>query len=214
MLKSIIGKKIGITQIFDHNGNVTPVTVIEAGPCIISTLRTIEKDGYCAVQLGFIDVAEKNLTKPRIGFFKKNNILPKKILKEFRVDDVSALSIGGEIRVNVFNIDDYVNVSAISKGKGYSGVIKRHNFSMQPVSHGQSDRTRARGSSGSGGVQRVFKGTKMSGHLGCKCVTIRKLRVVSINDEKNVMLVKGAVPSVNGGILFISCNIKKFFTVL
>ena len=181
MLKSIIGEKVGMTQVFDSKGSLIPVTVIKAGPCVITGLRTVEKDGYLAVQLGFGEMLEKSLIKPQKGFFKKNNISPKKVIREFRVSDVSVFSIGQEIKANVFNAGDYVDVSALTKGKGYAGVIKRHNFAMQPVSHGQSDRTRARGSSGSGGPQKVFKGMKMSGHLGNEYVTMQRLLIVNID---------------------------------
>ncbi|GMO67460.1 MAG: 50S ribosomal protein L3 [Endomicrobiia bacterium] len=209
MLKSIIGKKIGMTQVFNSKGNLIPVTVIKAGPCVVTGLRTVGKDGYLAVQLGFGETLEKSLLKPQVGFFKKNNISPKKIVREFRVADVSAFSIGQEIKANVFKVGDYVDVSALTKGKGYAGVIKRHNFGMQPVSHGQSDRTRARGSSGSGGPQKVFKGMKMSGHLGNEYVTIKKLLIVNIDVEKNIMLIKGSVPAVKSGTLLISkCSQK------
>lgn len=209
MLKSIIGKKIGMTQVFDDKGNLIPVTVVEAGPCVITGVRTAEKDGYTAVQLGFGDVEEKKLIKPQAGYFKKNNLSPKKILREVRVDDVSSYSIGQEIKVDLFKAGDYVDVSAISKGKGYAGVIKRHNFGKQNMSHGQSDRTRARGSSGGQGPQKVLKGMKMSGHLGNEYVTIQKLLVVNVDAEKNLMLIKGAVPAVKAGTLLINNTLKK-----
>ncbi len=209
MLKSIIGKKIGMTQVFDDKGNLIPVTVVEAGPCVITGVRTAEKDGYTAVQLGFGDVEEKKLIKPQAGYFKKNNLSPKKILREVRVDDVSSYSIGQEIKVDLFKAGDYVDVSAISKGKGYAGVIKRHNFGKQNTSHGQSDRTRARGSSGGQGPQKVLKGMKMSGHLGNEYVTIQKLLVVNVDAEKNLMLIKGAVPAVKAGTLLINNTLKK-----
>ncbi|MDR1400698.1 MAG: 50S ribosomal protein L3 [Endomicrobium sp.] len=209
MLKSIIGEKIGMTQVFDARGNVVPVTIIKAGPCVITGLRTVEKDGYLAVQLGFGEVLEKSLVNSQVNFFKKNNVSPKKVVREFRVTDVSAFSIGQEIKVSVFKVGDYVDVSALTKGKGYAGVIKRHNFSMQPVSHGQSDRTRARGSSGSAGHQKVFKGMKMSGHLGNECVTIQKLLVVNVDVEKSMMLIRGSVPAVKSGTLLISNTLKK-----
>lgn len=213
MLKSIIGEKVGMTQVFDSKGSLIPVTVIKAGPCVITGLRTVEKDGYLAVQLGFGEMLKKSLIKPQKGFFKKNNISPKKVIREFRVSDVSVFSIGQEIKANVFNAGDYVDVSALTKGKGYAGVIKRHNFAMQPVSHGQSDRTRARGSSGSGGPQKVFKGMKMSGHLGNEYVTMQRLLIVNIDIEKNIMLIKGSVPAVKSGTLFISNTLKKVFVV-
>lgn len=209
MLKSIIGKKVGMTQVFDDKGNLIPVTVVEAGPCVVTGVRTSEKDGYTAVQLGFENAKEKNLNKSKLGLFKKNNITPKKIVKEFRVADVAEFSVGQEIKADIFKAGDYVDVSAVTKGKGYAGVIKRHNFGMQPTTHGQSDRTRARGSSGGQGPQKVLKGMRMSGHLGNEFVTIQKLLVVNVDAEKNVLLIKGAVPAVKTGTLFISNTLKK-----
>ncbi|MDR2645469.1 MAG: 50S ribosomal protein L3 [Endomicrobium sp.] len=209
MLKSIIGKKVGMTQVFDDKGNLIPVTVIEAGPCVVTGVRTSEKDGYTAVQLGFDNAKEKNLNKPKLGLFKKNNITPKKVVKEFRLADVAEFSVGQEIKASIFKAGDYVDVSAVTKGKGYAGVIKRHNFGMQPTTHGQSDRTRARGSSGGQGPQKVLKGMRMSGHLGNEFVTIQKLLVVNVDAEKNVLLIKGAVPAVKMGTLFISNTLKK-----
>jgi large subunit ribosomal protein L3 len=209
MLKSIIGEKVGMTQVFDSNGNLIPVTVIEAGPCVISAVRTIEKDGYSAVQLAFDDIRKTRINKPQVGFFQKNHLLFKKVIKEFRIADVSEFYIGQEIRADVFKPGDYVDVSAITKGKGYAGVIKRHNFGMQPTTHGQSDRTRARGSSGGQGPQKVLRGMKMSGHLGNEYVTIQKLLVVDVDVRKNVLLIKGSVPSVKKGTLLISSTIKR-----
>lgn len=209
MLKSIIGKKVGMTQVFDDKGNLIPVTVVEAGPCVVTGVRTAEKDGYTAVQLGFDNAKEKNLNKPKLGLFKKNNITPKKVVKEFRLADVAEFSVGQEIKASIFKAGDYVDVSAVTKGKGYAGVIKRHNFGMQPTTHGQSDRTRARGSSGGQGPQKVLKGMRMSGHLGNEFVTIQKLLVVNVDAEKNVLLIKGAVPAVKMGTLFISNTLKK-----
>ncbi|MCA6085699.1 50S ribosomal protein L3 [Candidatus Endomicrobiellum agilis] len=209
MLKSIIGKKVGMTQVFNEKGNVVPVTVVEAGPCIVTGVRTVEKNGYAAVQLGFGEIKEKSLSNPQVGFFKKNNISCRKIIREFRVSDASGFSVGQEIKADVFKAGDYVDVFALTKGKGYAGVIKRHNFGMQPVSHGQSDRTRSRGSSGAQGPQKVLKGMKMSGHLGNEYVTVQKLLVVNVDAEKNILLIKGSVPSVNKGTLFISSTLKK-----
>ncbi|GHT43027.1 50S ribosomal protein L3 [Endomicrobiia bacterium] len=209
MLKSIIGKKVGMTQVFDDKGNLIPVTVVEAGRCVITNVRTVEDDGYAAVQVAFGDTEEKKLSRPQAGLFKKYNLSPKKIIREIRVADVAEFSVGQEIKVDLFKAGDYVDVHAVSKGKGYAGVIKRHNFGMQPTTHGQSDRTRARGSSGGQGPQKVLKGTRMSGHLGNEYVTIQKLLVVSVDVKKNVLLIKGAVPAVNTGILFISNTLKK-----
>ncbi|MDR1087235.1 MAG: 50S ribosomal protein L3 [Endomicrobium sp.] len=209
MLKSIIGKKVGMTQVFDDKGNLIPVTIVEAGPCVVTGVRTAQKDGYTAVQLGFDDAKEKNLNKAKLGLFKKNNIAPKKVVKEFRVADVAEFSVGQEIKADVFKAGDYVDVSAITKGKGFAGVIKRHNFGMQPTTHGQSDRTRARGSSGGQGPQRVFKGMRMSGHLGNEFATIQRLLVVNVDAQNNVLLIKGSVPAVKSGTLFISNTLKK-----
>lgn len=214
MLKSIIGSKIGMTQVFDEKGKLVPVTVIEAGPCVVTAIKTVETDGYNAVQLGFKDVAEKKLTKAQLGHLKKNNIAPKKILKEFRLDDVSGLTVGQEIKADIFKAGDYVDVCGLSKGKGYAGVIKRHNFGMQPRTRGQSDRMRARGSSGGQGPQKLFKGMRMSGHLGQEYVTIQKLLVVNVDTEKNVLLVRGAVPSVKTGTLVINNTVKKIPVVV
>jgi len=209
MLKSIIGSKIGMTQVFDEKGRLVPVTVIEAGPCVVTAVKTVENDGYNAVQLGFKDVAEKKLNKAQLGHLKKNNIAPKKVLREFRLDDVSNYTVGQEIKADIFKAGDYVDVSGISKGKGFAGVIKRHNFGMQPRTRGQSDRMRARGSSGGQGPQKLFKGMRMSGHLGQEFVTIQKLLVVNVDAEKNVLLVKGAVPSVKKGTLIVNNTVKK-----
>lgn len=209
MLKSIIGSKIGMTQVFDEKGKLVPVTVIEAGPCVVTAIKTVETDGYNAVQLGFKDVAEKKLTKAQLGHLKKNNIAPKKVLREFRLDDVSGLTIGQEIKADIFKAGDYVDVCGLTKGKGYAGVIKRHNFGMQPRTRGQSDRMRARGSSGAQGPQKLLKGLRMSGHLGQEYVTIQKLLVVNVDAEKNVLLVRGAVPSVKTGTLIVNNTVKK-----
>jgi large subunit ribosomal protein L3 len=209
MLKSIIGKKVGMTQVFDVKGNLVPVTVVEAGPCVVTDVRTVEKNGYSAVQLGFGEIKEKSLNKPQAGLFKKNNLSYKRTLKEFRVSETAEFSVGQEIRADVFKAGDYVDIFALTKGKGYAGVIKRHNFGMQPVSHGQSDRTRSRGSSGAQGPQKVLKGLRMSGHMGNEYVTVQKLLVVNVDAEKNILLIKGSVPSVNRGTLFISNTLKK-----
>ena len=209
MLKSIIGSKIGMTQVFDEKGRLVPVTLIEAGPCVVTAIKTIEKDGYNAVQLGFKDVAEKKLTKAQLGHLKKNNITPKKILREFKLGNVSGLTLGQEIKTDIFKAGDYVDVCGLTKGKGYAGVIKRHNFGMQPRTRGQSDRMRARGSSGAQGPQKLLKGLRMSGHLGQEYVTIQKLLVVGVDLGKNVLMVRGAVPSVKTGTLFINNTIKK-----
>ncbi|MDD3065419.1 MAG: 50S ribosomal protein L3 [Endomicrobiaceae bacterium] len=214
MLKSIIGSKVGMTQVFDEKGKLVPVTVIEAGPCVVTAVKTVENNGYNAVQLGFANVEEKKLNKAQAGLFKKNNIAPKKVLKEIRLSDVSGLTVGQEIKADIFKAGDYVDVTGVSKGKGFAGVIKRHNFGQQPVTRGASDRTRARGSSGSQGPQRVLKGMRMSGRLGQDTVTIQKLLVVSVDAEKNVLLLRGAVPSVKKATLVINNTVKKIPAVV
>jgi large subunit ribosomal protein L3 len=214
MIRSIIAKKIGMTQLFDKKGNLIPVTIVEAGPCVVVEIKTTEKDGYNAIQLGFGETEERKLNKSQINVFKKKNISPKKILKEFRVSDTKSFSTGQEIKADLFKIGDYVDVSGLSKGKGYAGVIKRHNFGMQPTTHGQSDRTRARGSSGGQGPQRVLKGMRMAGRLGNEAVTVQKLLVMGIDVDKNIMLIKGSLSGVNRGVVFISKTIKKIPIIL
>jgi len=209
MLKSIIGTKVGMTQVFDDKGNLVPVTVVEAGPCVVCAVKNVEKDGYNAVQLGFGAVREKSLNKPEKGMFAKVNVAPKKVLKEFIVEDPSTFSVGQEFKADVFKAGDYVDVSAFTKGKGFSGVIKRHNFEKQKVSHGQSDRVRARGSSGGQGPQKVLKGMRMAGQYGNEYVTIQKLLVVGVDVEKNALLIKGSVPAAKKGTLLINKTVKK-----
>jgi large subunit ribosomal protein L3 len=209
MLKSIVAKKLGMTQVFDDKGNLIPVTAVKAGPCIVVKTRNQESDGYDAVLLGFEDISEKRLNKPQLGLFKKSNLPPKRIIKEFKVSDSKPYSVGQEIKTDLFKSGDYVDVSGTSKGKGFAGVIKRHNFGMQPTTHGQSDRTRARGSSGGQGPQRVLKGMRMSGRLGNEKVTVQRLEVVCVDLEKDVMLIKGAIPSANGGVVVITKTVKR-----
>ncbi|MDR1952633.1 MAG: 50S ribosomal protein L3 [Elusimicrobiota bacterium] len=209
MLKSIIAKKLGMTQVFDEKGNLIPVTVVEAGPCVITDIRTKEKNGYSAVQLGFINVEDKKLNKSQIGVFKSKNLPYKKILKEIKDNDIEAFTIGQEIKADIFKAGDYIDASGITKGKGFAGVIKRHNFGLQPRTHGQSDRTRARGSSGGQGPQRVLKGMRMSGHLGSEKVTVQKLLIVNVDADKNLIYIKGAIPSVTNGIVLINKTVKR-----
>lgn len=209
MLKTIIGTKVGMTQIFDKSGNVVPVTVISAGPCIISNIRTKEKNGYSALVLSYGDVKEKSLTKPFIGQFKKNNIPVKKYLREIRINDTSAYQVGQEIKAEIFQAGSYVDVSGRTKGKGFAGTVKRHGFSGGPSTHGQSDRQRSPGSIGSQGPQRVLKGMRMAGHLGNEIDTTQKLEIVAVDSSKNMILVKGAVPGVHGAILIVSETKKR-----
>ena len=208
MQKGIVGKKLGMTQLFDANGNVVPVTVIEAGPCVISQKKTIENDGYEAVQIGFGDLKASKVNKPMKGHFAKGDVAPKKGLREFRFEDVSAMNVGDIIKADVFAEGDSVDVRGTSKGKGYAGVVKRWNFGRLKESHGTGPVHRHGGSLGVIDPARVFKGKKMAGHLGNERVTVQNLSVVKVDAEKNIIAVKGAVPGPKGGIvvLFDSVN--------
>ncbi len=209
MLKSIIGSKVGMTQIFDAKGNIVPVTVVAAGPCLVTEVRTKERDGYTAVQLGYGEVKKKALTKPELGQFKKKNLTLKRVLKEFRLDDVASFQVGQELKADMFQEGDFVDVTSRSKGKGFAGAVKRHNFRGGPTTHGQSDRLRAPGSSGSQGPQRVLKGSRRPGHMGDEMITVQHMRVVAVDAEKNYILINGSVPGANKGIVVISGTVKK-----
>ena len=208
MKKAIRGKKLGMTQIVDENRKLVPVTVIEAGPCFVSQKKTVEKDGYDAIQVAFGDIRESLVNKPKKGHFTKAGIPVKRFVKEFRLEDTSAYEVGSEIKAEVFAAGDKIDVTGISKGKGFQGVIKRHNFSRGPMSHG-SKFHRAVGSMGaSSDPSRTFKNKKMPGHMGCEKVTIQNLTVVKVYPEKNIILVKGAVPGPNKGLVTIKNAIK------
>ena len=209
MQKALIGKKIGMTQIFDEKGKVVPVTVVEAGPCVVSQLKTVETDGYNAVQMGFGDIKPKHVTKPLQGHFKKADVAPKRILKEFRFDDCAAYELGQIIKADVFETGDKVDVTGKSKGKGYAGVIKRWNFSRLKESHGTGPNARHGGSMGAcSSPSRVWKGKKMAGHLGAEKVTVQNLAVVKIDAEDNLIAIKGAIPGANGGYVVIKDSVK------
>ena len=208
MKKGIIGKKIGMTQIFDEVGNVIPVTVIEAGPCVVAQKKTAEKDGYDAVQLGFMDVKEKHLTKPEKGHFEKAGVAPKKHLKEFRLDDCSALNTGDIISVDTFAAGDKVDVTGITKGHGYTGAIKRWNLHKLRMTHGVGPVHRQSGSMGVIDPARIFKNKKMAGQWGNEQVTVLNLKVVKIDSEKNLIAIKGAIPGAKNGIVFIRDSVK------
>ena len=208
MKKGIIGKKIGMTQIFDEVGNVIPVTVIAAGPCVVAQKKTVEKDGYDAVQLGFMDVKEKHLTKPVKGHFEKAGVAPKKHLKEFRLDDCSALNTGDIISVDTFAAGDKVDVTGITKGHGYTGAIKRWNLHKLRMTHGVGPVHRQSGSMGVIDPARIFKNKKMAGQWGNEQVTVLNLKVVKIDSEKNLIAVKGAIPGAKDGIVFIRDSVK------
>ena len=208
MKKGIIGKKIGMTQIFDETGRVIPVTIVAAGPCVVAQKKTAEKDGYDAVQLGFADVKEKHLTKPEKGHFDKAGVAPKKYLKEFRLDDCSALNVGDIVSVDTFAAGDMVDVTGTSKGHGYTGAIKRWNLHMLGATHGIGPIHRQSGSMGVIDPARIFKNKKMAGQYGNEQVTILNLVAVKIDAEKNLIAVKGAVPGAKGSIVFIRDSVK------
>lgn len=224
MQKAIIGKKIGMTQIFDEKGNVVPVTVVEAGPCVIAQKKTIENDGYNSVQMGFGDIKLKykkgtrsakfdekptNLTMAMQGHFAKADVAPKKILREFRLDNTDAYNVGDIIKVDAFAAGDKIDVTGTSKGKGYAGVIKRWNCHRLKESHGSGPVVRHNGSMGAcSDPSRVFKGKKMAGHLGAERVTVQNLEIVKIDNENNLIAIKGAVPGPNGGTVMIHDSVK------
>ena len=209
MQKGIIGKKVGMTQIFDEKGNVVPVTVIEAGPCVVVQKKTVENDGYAAVQLGFGDISVKNVTKPLKGHFEKSDVAPKRTLREFRLTDCDALNVGDLVKADVFAAGDRVDVVGTSKGKGYAGAIKRWNFHRLKESHGTGPVARHAGSLGAcSSPSRVFKGMKGAGHLGTERVTVQNLGVVKVDVENNLIAVRGAVPGPRGGIVMLSDSVK------
>ncbi len=207
MKKGIIGKKLGMTQIFDTKGNVIPVTLIEAGPCVVAQKKTVENDGYNAVQLAF-DEAKKNVNKPQLGHFKKAGVSPKRHLKEFRLDDCSALEVGSVVTVDTFTAGEKVDITGITKGHGYTGAIKRWNLHKLRMTHGVGPVHRQSGSMGVIDPARIFKNKKMAGQWGNEQVTILNLVAVKIDAEKNLIAVKGAVPGAKGGIVFIRDSVK------
>ena len=210
MNKGLIGTKVGMTQIFDENGNVVPVTVIIAGPCAVVQKKTNEKDGYEAVQLGYGDVKASRVNKPMKGHFDKLNVAPKKVLKEFRFADCAAFNTGDILKADVFAAGDKVDVSGTSKGKGTAGVIKRWNMARLKETHGTGPVGRHGGSIGAcSDPSRVFKGKKMSGHLGSEKVTIQNLDVVTVDAENNIIAIKGAIPGPKGGTVVITNAVKK-----
>ena len=207
--KAIIGKKVGMTQIFDESGKVVPVTVIEAGPCVVTKLLTVESDGYQAVQLGYEDVAEKKLSKPEAGHLKKNDLPLKRHLHEFRLEDTSMLDLGDTLTVDMFGEGEFVDVTGTSKGKGFQGTIKRWNGGRTPTSHGGGPVHRHAGSMGANSTpSRIMKGKKMPGHMGAEQVTAQNLVVVKVDPELNLIAVRGAVPGPKGGLVYIKNTVK------
>lgn len=209
MQKGIIGKKMGMTQIFDENGKVVPVTVVEAGPCTVVQKKTVESDGYVAVQLGYGDIWAKKVSKPAKGHFDKADVAPKRTLREFRLDDISAMNVGDILKADVFAVGDRIDVVGTSKGKGYAGAIKRWNQHRLRESHGTGPVARHAGSMGSCSTpSRVFKGKRLPGHLGAERVTIQNLKVVKVDAENNLIAIKGAIPGPKGSVVCISDSVK------
>ena len=209
MQKGIIGKKMGMTQIFDENGKVVPVTVVEAGPCTVVQKKTVESDGYVAVQLGYGDISAKKVSKPAKGHFDKADVTPKRTLRESRLDDISAMNVGDILKADVFAVGDRIDVVGTSKGKGYAGAIKRWNQHRLRESHGTGPVARHAGSMGSCSTpSRVFKGKRLPGHLGAERVTIQNLKVVKVDAENNLIAIKGAIPGPKGSVVCISDSVK------
>ncbi len=204
MLKGLIGRKIGMTQIFDESGRAIPVTLLEAGPCFVSQVKTAETDGYSAVQLAFGEVKPKRLSKAELGHLKTNNLPPVRVLREFRTKKLEDINPGDELKASVFAAGEYVDVIGTSKGKGFAGAMKRHGFHGGPKSHGQSDRQRSPGSSGSGTTPgRVYKGKRRPGHMGDVQVTSSHIRIAMVDPERNLIAVQGSVPGAKGGTVVI-----------
>lgn len=208
MKRAILGKKVGMTQVFDSEGRALPVTVIEAGPNVVVQKKTVENDGYAAIQVGFVDAKERRVTKALKGHFGKAKVATKKYLREFKLEGAESFEIGQEFKADVFTVGERVDVSGVSKGKGFSGAIKRHNFHRGPMSHG-SKYHRGVGSMGaSSDPSRTFKGKKLPGHMGAQNVTVQNMEIVMIDPEKNVILVKGGVPGIRGSLVMIKNSVK------
>ena len=209
MQKGIIGKKIGMTQIFDEAGKMIPVTVIEAGPCVVVKKKTVEKDGYAALQLGYGDVKVQRLNKPMRGYFEKADVACKKTLKEFRLEDCDSLNVGDIVKADTFAVGDAIDVVGTSKGKGFAGAIKRHNQHRLKETHGTGPVHRQAGSMGAcSSPSRIYKGKGMAGHMGAEQVTVQNLEIVKIDVENNLIAIKGAIPGPKGGIVYIVDSVK------
>ena len=209
MKKGLIGKKIGMTQIFDEAGNVIPVTVVEAGPCTVTQIKTVENDGYQAVQVGFGDVKVSRVNKPMKGHFDKADVAPKKTLKEFRLDSIDGIEVGNILKADTFEVGEIVDVKGTSKGHGTAGAIKRWNFSRLRMTHGTGPNHRHAGSLGAcSSPSRVFEGKKMAGHYGHETVTVQNLKIAKVDAENNLIAIKGAIPGPKGGIVVIADAVK------
>ena len=209
-IKGVLGKKLGMTQVFDENNRVVPVTVVEAGPCVVTRVRTPERDGYSAIQLGYGQVDPRKVNKPLGDYLRKHNITPRRYFAEIRTDDAAEYQIGQEIRVDIFQPGQYVDVTGRSKGKGFAGVMKRHGFGGLAASHGTQRKHRSPGSIGACATPgRVFKGLRMAGRKGNARTTVQNLKVQAVDAEKGLILVKGAVPGPNGSLVLIRTAVKK-----
>ena len=208
MKKAILARKIGMTQVFGETGVMIPVTVLEAGPCVVTQKKTMENDGYEAIQVGFGDAKERLMNKPEKGHFAKAGVAPKKVLKEFRLEDVAQYEVGSEIKADVFAAGDKVDVSGVSKGKGYQGAIKKYNQSRGPMSHGSKYHRHAGAMAGATTPGRVLKGKGLPSHMGAEAVTVQNLEIVRTDAERNLILVKGAVPGARGSLVSIKDTVK------
>jgi large subunit ribosomal protein L3 len=208
-MKAILGRKLGMTQLFLDDGTVVPVTVVEAGPCVVTQKKTTQTDGYNAIQLGFEDIREKLVSKPLQGHFKKAGVPFKRNLREYHVDNTDAYTLGQEIKVDVFEKGDIVDVQGTSKGKGFQGYIKRYNGHRGPMTHGSRNQRKPGSIGACADPSRVIKGKRLPGHMGAQTVTVQNIEVVGIDLDKNVLLVKGAVPGAKGGLLSISKAVKQ-----
>ena len=208
MKKAIIGKKVGMTQIFDESGKVIPVTVVEAGPCVVTQKKTVETDGYEAVQLGYGDIAEKKLSNPEAGHLKKAGVAPKKHLKEFKLENAAEMNVGDEIKADTFAAGDMIDVTGISKGHGYQGVVKRHGAGRVDMTHGGGPVHRHAGSMGALDAARIFKGKIGAGQMGNEQVTIENLEIVKVDADLNMIVIRGAIPGPKGGLVYIRNTVK------
>ena len=208
MQKAIIGKKVGMTQIFDESGKVIPVTVVEAGPCVVTQKKTVENDGYIAVQLGFEEVKESKLSKPEAGHLKKAGVEAKKHLKEFRLEDAASMNVGDVVKADTFAAGDWIDVTGISKCHGYQGVVKRHGAGRVDMTHGGGPVHRHAGSMGALDAARIFKGKIGAGQMGNEQVTIQNLDVVKVDAELNMIVIRGAIPGPKGGLVYIMNTVK------
>lgn len=209
MVKALMGKKLGMTQVFLEDGTVVPVTVVEAGPCVVTQKKTAETDGYNAIQVGYGAIRESLVTKPLTGHFKKAGVAVKRHLHEYHVDDIASYELGQELKVDVFEKGDFVDVQGTSRGKGFQGKIKRHGGNRGPMTHGSKSKRRPGSGGASSFPSKVIKGKAMPGHMGVETVTVQNLEVVGVDVDKNVLLIKGAVPGARGGLLSITKAVKQ-----